>query len=60
MDRRLEIHPCFLQDIGPLGPQPKKLDDVDTEDLGKNLSLKSLPSQNEMELVEYFMHFAFT
>ena len=24
MDRRLEIHPCVLQDIGPLGPLPKK------------------------------------
>ena len=23
-DRRLEIHPCVLQDIGPLGPLPKK------------------------------------
>ena len=22
--RRLEIHPCVLQDIGPLGPLPKK------------------------------------
>ena len=21
---RLEIHPCVLQDIGPLGPLPKK------------------------------------
>ena len=24
MDGHLEIHPCFLQDIGPLGPLPKK------------------------------------
>ena len=24
MDGRLEIHPCVLQDIGPLGPLPKK------------------------------------
>ena len=24
-DRHLEIHPCVLQDIGPLGPLPKKL-----------------------------------
>ena len=23
-DRRKEIHPCVLQDIGPLGPLPKK------------------------------------
>ena len=23
-DGRLEIHPCVLQDIGPLGPLPKK------------------------------------
>ena len=23
-DRRMEIHPCVLQDIGPLGPLPKK------------------------------------
>ena len=23
-DRRLEIPPCVLQDIGPLGPLPKK------------------------------------
>ena len=22
--RRVEIHPCVLQDIGPLGPLPKK------------------------------------
>ena len=25
---RLEIHPCVLQDIGPLGPLPKKLKNV--------------------------------
>ena len=25
-DGRLEIHPCVLQDIGPLGPLPKKSD----------------------------------
>ena len=24
MDRHLEIHPYVLQDIGPLGPLPKK------------------------------------
>ena len=24
MDGRKEIHPCVLQDIGPLGPLPKK------------------------------------
>ena len=24
MDRCLEIHPCVLQDIGPLKPLPKK------------------------------------
>ena len=24
MDGRLEIPPCVLQDIGPLGPLPKK------------------------------------
>ena len=24
-DGRLEIHPCVLQDIGPLGPLPKKV-----------------------------------
>ena len=24
-DRRLEIPPCVLQDIGPLGPLPKKV-----------------------------------
>ena len=24
MDGHLEIHPCVLQDIGPLGPLPKK------------------------------------
>ena len=24
-DGRKEIHPCVLQDIGPLGPLPKKL-----------------------------------
>ena len=24
MDGRLAIHPCVLQDIGPLGPLPKK------------------------------------
>ena len=24
MDAHLEIHPCALQDIGPLGPLPKK------------------------------------
>ena len=23
-DGRMEIHPCVLQDIGPLGPLPKK------------------------------------
>ena len=23
MDEHLEIHPCALQDIGPLGPLPK-------------------------------------
>ena len=23
-DGHLEIHPCVLQDIGPLGPLPKK------------------------------------
>ena len=23
---RLEIHPCVLQDIGPLGPLPKKFE----------------------------------
>ena len=22
-DRHLEIHPCVLQDLGPLGPLPK-------------------------------------
>ena len=26
MDGHLEIHPCVLQDIGPLGPLPKKTD----------------------------------
>ena len=26
-DGRLEIHPCVLQDIGPLGPLPKKVSD---------------------------------
>ena len=26
MDGRLEIPPCVLQDIGPLGPLPKKAD----------------------------------
>ena len=25
-DRHMEIHPCVLQDIGPLGPLPKKTD----------------------------------
>ena len=25
MDGRMEIHPCVLQDIGPLGPLPKKV-----------------------------------
>ena len=24
MDEHLEIHPCILQDIGPLGPLPKR------------------------------------
>ena len=32
---RLEIHPCVLQDIGPLGPLPKK-------EIG-NLELSPLP-----------------
>ena len=26
-DGRKEIHPCVLQDIGPLGPLPKKDDE---------------------------------
>ena len=28
-DGRLEIHPCVLQDIGPLGPLPKKVPTYD-------------------------------
>ena len=28
-DGRLEIPPCVLQDIGPLGPLPKKLSMID-------------------------------
>ena len=27
-DRCMEIHPCVLQDIGPLGPLPKKANQV--------------------------------
>ena len=29
-DGRLEIPPCVLQDIGPLGPLPKKEDQKET------------------------------
>ena len=28
MDGRMEIHPCVLQDIDPLGSLPKKLCDL--------------------------------
>ena len=42
-DGRLEIPPCVLQDIGPLGPLPKKdrkkrkdNDDDDDDDDGDN------------------------
>ena len=27
-DGRKEIHPCVLQDIGPLGPLPKKWNEI--------------------------------
>ena len=30
-DGRMEIHPCVLQDIGPLGPLPKKAFDVSND-----------------------------
>ena len=33
-DGRLEIHPCVLQDIGPLGPLPKKGMDRRTDKAG--------------------------
>ena len=28
---RLEIHPCVLQDIGPLEPLPKKKKDIEKD-----------------------------
>ena len=31
-DGRLKIPPCVLQDIGPLGPLPKKHDGSDVEE----------------------------
>ena len=44
-DGRLEIHPCVPQDIGPLGPLPKK---------GCNLKtfLASLPLHMSFDLFE--------
>ena len=37
---RLEIHPCVLQDIGPLGPLPKNL----------NIKLGNYPSSTPFNL----------
>ena len=40
MDERKEIHPCALQDIGPLGPLPKKVIFLQNERKSRRLKKK--------------------
>ena len=43
-DGRKEIHPCVLQDIGPLGPLPKKVITEGLTDVYANLKPLHFPS----------------
>ena len=42
-DGRLEITPCVLQDIGPLGPLPKKLKNDEKVNSRKSVRWSAIP-----------------